>query len=128
MSQLSYVSGRTHQRSFMSDSSGDMLAMKDQKVDSLADDLFMKYIGVLRDTARAPKPPSYHTIHDRESYDDRKCDNDRERYRVPRQKWPFVPFSAQRTNGCFSVIRTRNGPTLVQGHFFGKTNDRTKFH
>ena len=42
--------------------------------------------------------------------------------------WPFEPFSAQRTNGRFSVIRTRTGPTLVQGHFFGKTNDRTKFH
>ena len=43
MSQLSYVCGRTHQRSFMSDSSGDMLAMKDQKVDSLADDLFQTF-------------------------------------------------------------------------------------
>ena len=30
----------------------------------------------------------YHTIHDRESYDDRKCDNDRESYRVPKEKWP----------------------------------------
>ena len=39
----------------------------------------------------------YHTIHDRESYDDRKCDNDQESYRVPRKKWPqkkgFWPFS-----------------------------------
>merc|ERR1712020_365409 len=29
-----------------------------------------------------------HTIHDRESYDDRKCDNDQENYRVPKKKWP----------------------------------------
>merc|ERR1711983_11502 len=28
----------------------------------------------------------YHTIHDRESYDDRKCDNDQESYRVPEKK------------------------------------------
>merc|ERR1711983_748120 len=30
----------------------------------------------------------YHTIHDRKCYDDRKCDNDQERYRVPKKKWP----------------------------------------
>ena len=28
----------------------------------------------------------------------------------------------------FSVIWTRTGPTLVQGHFFGKPDDWTKFH
>merc|ERR1711983_225254 len=30
----------------------------------------------------------YHTIHERESYDDRKCDNDQESFRVPKKKWP----------------------------------------
>ena len=39
----SYVCGRTHQPCFMSDSSGDMLAMKDQKVETLADDLFQSF-------------------------------------------------------------------------------------
>ena len=36
-------------------------------------------------------------------------------------------FSAKRKNGRFSVIRTRTARTLIIGHFFGYTDDPTKF-
>ena len=44
----------------------------------------------------------YHTIHDQESYDDRKCDNDQESYRVPIKVAPEKRFLAIFT--CWMVL------------------------
>ena len=47
-------------------------------------------------------------------------------FEVDIEKRIFGPFS--RKNGCFSVIRVRDGSVLILGHFLGDPDDPKKFH